>query len=299
MYSSLYGKRSSNNFMSPQKVRIKNDFIPIEVEIYQDEILKIKMQLNQKILELKQLRVEYNKLNKAYKSNLVLIEKLINESNIEIINKGVSNDEENEEDKNSKEPIKINKFNSSKNMSKSIELNNDINSFKSNRNLSPNRNFLDFVQKSHLNLKLQQQIKGLRNDLNEKDNIITNLNNNKNVSKYKELERKFSKLFSELIKMRENNEKLEKYCENLNTKLTKYKEKIKKQNIKVKQLEDENDILKKTYNPGQNKLKNNSNGLEQKTTPHKINFGTNEEIKTLKIKIKILEEENKKLKGKK
>ena len=157
MYSSLYGKRSSNNFMSPQKVRIKNDFIPIEVEIYQDEILKIKMQLNQKILELKQLRVEYNKLNKAYKSNLVLIEKLINESNIEIINKGVSNDEENEEDKNSKEPIKINKFNSSKNMSKSIELNNDINSFKSNRNLSPNRNFLDFVQKSHLNLKLQQQ----------------------------------------------------------------------------------------------------------------------------------------------
>lgn len=298
MYSSLYGKRSSKDFLSPQKTRIKIDFNPIEVEIYQDEILKIKMELNKKILELKQLRVEYNKLNKAYKSNMILIEKLINESNIELINKGISNDEENVEDKKIEEPRKINKYNSSKNMSKSIELNKEINN-NSNRNRCSNKNFIDFVQKSHLNLKLQQQINGLRNDLNEKDNIINNLNNNKNVSKYKELERKFSKMFSELIKLRENNEKLEKLCENLNTKLTNYKEKIKKQNIKVKQLEDENDILRKTYNNDQNKLKNNSNDLEQKITPHKNNFGINEEIKTLKIKIKLLEEENKKLKEKK
>ena len=219
MYSSLYGKRSSKDFLSPQKTRIKIDFNPIEVEIYQDEILKIKMELNKKILELKQLRVEYNKLNKAYKSNMILIEKLINESNIELINKGISNDEENVEDKKIEEPRKINKYNSSKNMSKSIELNKEINN-NSNRNRCSNKNFIDFVQKSHLNLKLQQQINGLRNDLNEKDNIINNLNNNKNVSKYKELERKFSKMFSELIKLRENNEKLEKLCENLNTKLT-------------------------------------------------------------------------------
>ena len=280
MYSSLYGKRNSNNFLSPQKTRIKIDFNPIEVETYQDEILKIKMELN-----------------KAYKSNMLLIEKLINESNIELINKGISNDEENEEEKKFKEPKKIIKYNSSINMSKSIELNKDFNN--SNRNQSTKKKFLDFVQKSHLNLKLQQQINGLRSDLNEKDNIINNLNNNKNVSKYKELERKFSKMFSELIKLRENNEKLENLCENLNTKLKNYKEKIKKQNIKIKQLEDENDILKKINNTDQNKYKNNSNNLVQKVTPHKINFGINEEIKSLKIKIKILEDENKKLKGEK
>lgn len=297
MYSSLYGKRNSNNFLSPQKTRIKIDFNPFEVEIYQDEILKIKMELNKKILELKQLRVEYIKLNKAYKSNMLLIEKLINESNIELINKGISNDEENEEEKKFKEPKKIIKYNSSINMSKSIELNKDFNN--SNRNQSTKKKFLDFVQKSHLNLKLQQQINGLRSDLNEKDNIINNLNNNKNVSKYKELERKFSKMFSELIKLRENNEKLENLCENLNSKLKNYKEKIKKQNIKIKQLEDENDILKKINNTDQNKYKNNSNNLVQKVTPHKINFGINEEIKSLKIKIKILEDENKKLKGEK
>jgi chromosome segregation ATPase len=297
MYLSLYGKRSSNGFLSPQKTRIKIDFNPIEVEIYQDKILKIKMELNKKILELKQLRVEYNKLDKAYKSNMLLIEKLINESNIELINKGISNDEENEEEKKFKEPKKIIKYNSSINMSKSIELNKDFNN--SNRNQSTKKKFLDFVQKSQLNLKLQQQINGLRSDLNEKDNIINNLNNNKNVSKYKELERKFSKMFSELIKLRENNEKLENLCENLNTKLKTYKEKIKKQNIKIKQLEDENDILKKINNTDQNKYKNNSNNLVQKVTPHKINFGINEEIKSLKIKIKILEDENKKLKGEK
>jgi chromosome segregation ATPase len=255
------------------------------------------MELNKKILELKQLRVEYIKLNKAYKSNMLLIEKLINESNIELINKGISNDEENEEEKKFKEPKKIIKYNSSINMSKSIELNKDFNN--SNRNQSTKKKFLDFVQKSHLNLKLQQQINGLRSDLNEKDNIINNLNNNKNVSKYKELERKFSKMFSELIKLRENNEKLENLCENLNTKLKNYKEKIKKQNIKIKQLEDENDILKKINNTDQNKYKNNSNNLVQKVTPHKINFGINEEIKSLKIKIKILEDEKKKLKGEK
>ena len=255
------------------------------------------MELNKKILELKQLRVEYIKLNKAYKSNMLLIEKLINESNIELINKGISNDEENEEEKKFKEPKKIIKYNSSINMSKSIELNKDFNN--SNRNQSTKKKFLDFVQKSHLNLKLQQQINGLRSDLNEKDNIINNLNNNKNVSKYKELERKFSKMFSELIKLRENNEKLENLCENLNSKLKNYKEKIKKQNIKIKQLEDENDILKKINNTDQNKYKNNSNNLVQKVTPHKINFGINEEIKSLKIKIKILEDENKKLKGEK
>lgn len=152
MYSSLYGKRSSKDFLSPQKTRIKIDFNPIEVEIYQDEILKIKMELNKKILELKQLRVEYNKLNKAYKSNMILIEKLINESNIELINKGISNDEENVEDKKIEEPRKINKYNSSKNMSKSIELNKEINN-NSNRNRCSNKNFIDFVQKSHLNLK--------------------------------------------------------------------------------------------------------------------------------------------------
>ena len=134
------------------------------------------MELNKKILELKQLRVEYIKLNKAYKSNMLLIEKLINESNIELINKGISNDEENEEEKKFKEPKKTNKYNSSINMSKSIELNKDFNN--SNRNQSTKKKFLDFVQKSHLNLKLQQQINGLRSDLNEKDNIINNLNNN-------------------------------------------------------------------------------------------------------------------------
>ena len=43
-------------------------------------------------------------------------------------------------------------------MSKSIKLSKDINNNNTNRIKSPNNNFLDFIKKSHLNLKLQKKI---------------------------------------------------------------------------------------------------------------------------------------------
>ena len=106
-------------------------------------------------------------------------------------------------------------------------------------------------------------------------------------------------MFSELIKTRENNEKLEILCLNLNSKINNYKEKIKKLNVKNTQLEDENYALKKKITKYENQKLyiNNESDLNNKSIYSK-GINHNEDSQILKEKIKKLEEENKILKEK-
>ena len=285
MTSRILRNRSSFGFFSPQQ---KHTININEVEIYKDRILKLKIELNKKNFECQELRIMYNKLDKVYKSNLNLMEKLINEANNNIINTNLSFDKDKEKDLN-KELISLKKYNSPKNTSKSLE---------SIKNTSfNNKNFLFFVKKNHLNIRLQQEISELKNEMNEKDNIINNLKNNANVLKYKELDKKFSKMYQELIQTRENNEKLETYCLNLTSKINYYKEKIKKLKNKNVQIEDEKEALKKKIIKFENKLDNANNG-EQNIFQKKNTLVKNENVEILKEKMRILERENKELKEK-
>ena len=285
MTSKIFRNRSSFGFFSPQQ---KNSINLNEVEIYKDRILKLKIELNKKNFECQELRIMYNKLDKVYKSNINLMEKLINEANNNIINTNLSFDKDKEKDIN-KELISIKKYYSPKNTSKSLE------SIK-NKSFN-NNNFLYFVKNNHLNIRLQQEISELKNEINEKDKLINDLKNNANVLKYKDLDKKYARMYQELIQTRENNQKLETYCLNLTSKINNFKEKIKKLNHKNIQIEDEKEALKKKVIKFENILDNPNNG-DKFIMPKKFTFVKNENIEILKEKIRILEQENKELKVK-
>lgn len=282
MNSRILKNRSTFGFYSPQN---KNSININEVEILKDRILKLKIELNKKNYECQELRIMYNRLDKTYKSNIILLEKLLNEANNNIINTNLSYDKENEKEK--LEDIKKSK--SPKIESRKIESN------KNNKNLNYNNSFLNFANKNHLNMKLMQEIAELKKEINEKDNIINNFKNNATISKYKELDKRFSKMYKELIQTRENNEKLEFFCLNTNYKINNYKEKIRKLNNKNSKLEDENIALKKKLN----KVENNEININDNDKIQKKNYlSKNEDIEKLKDTINILEKENKELKQK-
>ena len=309
MNSRIFRNRSTFGFFTPKGQSIINSN---ELEIYKESILKLKIELNKKNFELQELKVQYNKLNKVYQSNINLLEKLIHESNNNIINTNLSYDNEKEKEKRKekeKENVKekgkeinkdsdsVAKINSPKNISKSIETNKNINHEK--KSTSFNNNILFLINRNHLNLKLQKEINELKCEISEKDKIIENLNKTASALKYKELDKKYAKMFSELIKTRENNEKLEILCLNLNSKINNYKEKIKKLNVKNTQLEDENYALKKKITKYENQKLyiNNESDLNNKSIYSK-GINHNEDSQILKEKIKKLEEENKILKEK-
>ena len=105
MNSRIFRNRSTFGFLSPQRPNIINQN---ELEICKDCILKLKKELNKKNFELQELKVQYNKLNKVYKSNINLLEKLIHESNNNINNNNLSYEKEKEKD-NEKEKEMIKK----------------------------------------------------------------------------------------------------------------------------------------------------------------------------------------------
>ena len=288
MNSRILRNRSTFGFYSPQQ---KNLININEVEIFKDKILKLKIEVNKKNIECQELRVMYNKLDKMYKSNISLMGKLINEANNSIINTNLSYDKEKEkQNEKNKEINDINKLNSQKNISKSLESNKNV------KNTTFNKSFLFYVNKNHLALRLQQEISELKNEINEKDIIIKDLKNNANGLRYKELDKKYAKIYLELIQTRENNEKLEAYCLSLNSKINQYKEKIKKINNKIIQLEDENIALKKKLTKYENIQGNlvNSKDEDKNIYQKKNNFGKDGDIEKLKEKSKELENENKK-----
>ena len=287
MNSRILRNRSTFGFYSPQQ---KNLININEVEIFKDKILKLKIELNKKNIECQELRVMYNKLDKMYKSNISLMGKLINEANNSIINTNLSYDKEKEKEiEMNKELNDKNNLNSPKNISKSLESNKNV------KNTTFNKNFLFYVNKNHLTLKLQQEISELKNEINEKDIIIKDLKNNANGLKYKELDKKYARIYLELIQTRENNEKLEAYCLTLNSKINQYKEKIKKINNKIIQTEDENIALKKKLTKYENIQGNlvNTKDEDKNIYQKKNNFGKDDDIEKFKEKSKVLENENK------
>ena len=286
----ILNNRSSFGFFSPQRKLLKSISNVNEIEKFRDEILKLKIELNKKNYEYQELKVEYNKLDKAYKSNIILLEKLINEANNSIMdNLSVDNERLREKEKESYKELYTNNTNSPKNISKSI----DISKKNHSKNITSKNIFLSMVNRNHLNLKLQQEIIGLNNEIKEKENIINSLKNNSNILKYKELDKKLAKIYTELIETREKNEKLEVSNINLQSKLNYYKDKYKNQNNKYKLIENENESLKKKiniYESMQNYNINTKNNNQTKKSTY-----MDEEILILKGKIKLLEEENKKL----
>ena len=287
----ILNNRSSFGFFSPQRKLMKSITNLNEIEKFRDEILKLKIELNKKNYEYQELKVEYNKLDKAYKSNIILLEKLINEANNSIIdNLSFDNERVKEKEKESYKDLYINNnTNSPKNISKSI----DISKKNHSKNITSKNIFLSMVNRNHLNLKLQQEIIGLNNEIKEKENIINNLKNNANILKYKELDKKLAKIYTELIQTREKNEKLEASNINLQSKLNYYRDKIKNQNNKYKLIENENENLKKKINIYES-MQGNNNNTKNNIQIKKSGY-LDEDVLILKEKIKLLEEENQKL----
>ena len=316
MNSRIFRNKSTFGFYSPQN---KNSININEVEVLKDKVLKLKIELNKKNFECQELRIMYNKLDKAYKSNIILLEKLLKEANNNIINtnfsygKEIEEKKEKEKDKtkennnNKLEDINKNKntnnCNSPKNKSRSVETNKSNKSYKS-LDFNFKNNFLLFANKNHLTMKLQQEISELKKEANEKDKKINNLKNNANILKYKELDKKYAKMYTELMGTRENNEKLELYCLNINSKINNYKEKIKKLNSKKILIEDENYALKqkidKIENNNNNQGNNKKNSENEKDKYQKKDslVKNEEDIEKLKEKINMLEKENQELKEK-
>jgi uncharacterized protein (DUF3084 family) len=243
MYTKIFKNPNKLSILSPRRINVvKNKSNLYELETYQDELLKTKIELNKRNIECNELRKEYKILYRKYTYNVYLMEQLLKGENINTLNNSPLN-----RIKRKKALIEFeytNKHLSPKNHNHSKILESSHNSI-NEITTSKNNNLYISISSHILAEKLKKEIVDLKNELKEKEDIIDELKEKSNVIKYRELDNKYSKVYKDFIQIREKNEKLELYCSNCNSKINLYKEKIKKEIKKFKQLENENDYLRR------------------------------------------------------
>ena len=271
-----------------EKRLIINNVNYIDVDKYRDELIKLKQELNKRNKEYQDLKVEYTKLENEYKSNLKLIELIINESN--------SN-----ENLNSSEIINM------KNPPNVIDnKNNDINSVKDIDNTNANvqnegikkinkikkkkkssslcKETMHKIKEKYLYLKMKEEINHLKEEISEKDTIMNHLKNSSKIIKLRELDNKYADTYHELTELKDKYKKVE-YIKNdyFNTKnklaslfqqlvLYKKQTRIQKEQIEKLTLQQQNNI---------NIIENNENQKNNEENKKKYFKNENEKLKKI------------------
>ena len=193
-----------------EKRLIINNVNYIDVDKYRDELIKLKQELNKRNKEYQDLKVEYTKLENEYKSNLKLIELIINESNSNedlnssgIIN--IKNPPNIIDDKNND----INSANDIDNTNVQNEVK-KINKFKKKKKSSSLcKETMHKIKEKYLYLKMKEEINHLKEEISEKDTIMNHLKNSSKIIKLRELDNKYADTYHELTELKGKYKKVE------------------------------------------------------------------------------------------
>jgi hypothetical protein len=276
-----------------EKRLIINNANYMDIDKYRDELIKLKQELNKRNKEYQDLKVEYTKLENEYKSNLKLIELIINESN--------SNEDLNSSGIiNMKNPPNIidnknNDINSANDIDNTNVQNEvkKINKFKKKKKSSSLcKETMHKIKEKYLYLKMKEEINHLKEEISEKDTIMNHLKNSSKIIKLRELDNKYADTYHELTELKDKYKKVEYIKQDYyNTKnklaalfqqldLYKKQTRIQKEQIEKLTLQQQNNI---------NIIENNEN--QKNIEENKKKYFKNENEKLKKI-IKNLYEKN-------
>ena len=153
-----------------------------DIEKFQEELQRTKIQYNQLSKAYSDLKVEYNKLEKDYRYNIKFMEVIIKKANISSLDEYLDNDNKIENDKNGENSSSKNNF---------------------------SKETIKMLMEKSLYEKLKLEIYNYKEEIKEKEKIINDLKDNIKVSKYKELDTKYIQIFKELNEVKSRNLVLE------------------------------------------------------------------------------------------
>ena len=276
-----------------EKKLIINNVNYIDVDKYRDELIKLKQELNKRNKEYQELKVEYLKLEKDNKSNLKLIELIICESDSNGISNNVMNTNPfyNLNDNN--------KVNFEDNLMFKEKENDNI-LLKDDKNIKTKNLCKQTIKKlkdKYLYSKMKEEIMHLREEISEKDTLMSHLKSNSKIIKLRELDNKYADTYQELVQLRDKFKKVENikqdylFAKNKMSNLFQQLDFYKKQGKKQKEQLEKVSLQNKNY---MKIIENNESQKNIEENKRKYYKGENEKLKK---QIKDLSEQNYNLLG--
>ena len=276
-----------------EKKLIINNVNYIDVDKYRDELIKLKQELNKRNKEYQELKVEYLKLEKNNKSNLKLIELIICESD----SSGTSNNVMNTN------PFYNLNDNNKVNFEDNLmfkEKENDNILLKDDKNIKTKNLCKQTIKKlkdKYLYSKMKEEIMHLREEISEKDTLMSHLKSNSKIIKLRELDNKYADTYQELVQLRDKFKKVENIKQDYLFAKNKMSNLFQQLDFYKKQGKKQKEQLEKVSLQNQNYMKIIENNESQKNieeNKRKYYKGENEKLKK---QIKDLSEQNYNLLG--
>lgn len=276
-----------------EKKLIINNVNYIDVDKYRDELIKLKQELNKRNKEYQELKVEYLKLEKDNKSNLKLIELIICESD----SSGTSNNVMNTN------PFYNLNDNNKVNFEDNLmfkEKENDNILLKDDKNIKTKNLCKQTIKKlkdKYLYSKMKEEIMHLREEISEKDTLMSHLKSNSKIIKLRELDNKYADTYQELVQLRDKFKKVENIKQDYLFAKNKMSNLFQQLDFYKKQGKKQKEQLEKVSLQNQNYMKIIENNESQKNieeNKRKYYKGENEKLKK---QIKDLSEQNYNLLG--
>ena len=276
-----------------EKKLIINNVNYIDVDKYRDELIKLKQELNKRNKEYQELKVEYLKLEKDNKSNLKLIELIICESD----SNGTSNNVMNTN------PFYNLNDNNKVNFEDNLmfkEKENDNILLKDDKNIKTKNLCKQTIKKlkdKYLYSKMKEEIMHLREEISEKDTLMSHLKSNSKIIKLRELDNKYADTYQELVQLRDKFKKVENIKQDYLFAKNKMSNLFQQLDFYKKQGKKQKEQLEKVSLQNQNYMKIIENNESQKNieeNKRKYYKGENEKLKK---QIKDLSEQNYNLLG--
>ena len=276
-----------------EKKLIINNVNYIDVDKYRDELIKLKQELNKRNKEYQELKVEYLKLEKDNKSNMKLIELIICESD----SSGTSNNAMNTN------PFYNLNDNNKVNFEDNLmfkEKENDNILLKDDKNIKTKNLCKQTIKKlkdKYLYSKMKEEIMHLREEISEKDTLMSHLKSNSKIIKLRELDNKYADTYQELVQLRDKFKKVENIKQDYLFAKNKMSNLFQQLDFYKKQGKKQKEQLEKVSLQNQNYMKIIENNESQKNieeNKRKYYKGENEKLKK---QIKDLSEQNYNLLG--
>ena len=279
---------------SEQKFII-NNVNYLDIDKYRDELIKLKQELNKRNKEYQDLKVEYLKLEKENKSNIKMMELIICESNSNSkSNQNLNMSDLNDNNKNNMDDNK-------NNISNNMLLKDDKNI--RTRNLC--KQTIQKIKNKYIYTKLKEEINHLKEEISEKDTLMSHLKNSSKIIRLRELDNKYADTYHELVELKDKYKRVENIQQDYYITKNKLSNLFQQVDFYKKQSKSQKEQLEKIMLQNQSYIKiienneNQKNIEENKKKFYKIeNEKLKKQIKDLSLQNYNLTDEAQKLRGK-
>ena len=217
-YNTIIVQKNNLHQSNSEKKLIINGINYIDIDKYRDELIKTKKELNKRNIEYNNLKVEYLKLENENKSNLKLIQLVINETSSKDNSylDSLNNLKENNGSSTNINTILPNKNNintkcfniNEANSNNNLEVKDGLNICKKKPVILCTQT-IKKIREKYLYKKMREEISHLKEELNEKTTIMSNLKNNSKIIKLRELDNKYAETYNELKELKDKYKKVE------------------------------------------------------------------------------------------